>query len=210
LKVSVVVPVLNEAELLKGCLDSIMLQSRVPDEVLVGIDAKTTDNSGLIAESHPVVSKVVYGVADTYPIQKVLCWMAEGDVIVNLDGDTWFVSPNWIEKAVQHLSDPNVHLVTGWIQPHTSNLINELICSFQNNSPLYLSGCSSAFKKTSLQKLTLNGYSEIPLHSFKALGKVVKDPELKVKTRIPTREQIQFFKGLGFMFTGIRLLGLRR
>ena len=204
-KISVIVPVLNEEFLLQGCLDSLAVQSRLPDEVLVGIDAKTTDRSGEVAEAHPIVSRVVYGKKDTYSIQRVLCEEVSGNLIVNCDADT-FLSSNWIEKAEQWLTNSKVHLVTGFIKPHIPNFINNLICNFQNGNPLYLSGCSSAFRKESLRKLTLDSYPEIPLYNFKALGIVVKDPELIAQTRIPTKAQLRYFREASFITSTLLML----
>lgn len=205
MSISVIAPVFNEQELLKASLDSIANQTLVPQEVLVGIDAKTTDRSGDVAEAHPIVSRVIYGAMDTYSVQRLLLSEAQGDVVVNVDGDS-FISSNWIERAVEHLMNPEVSLVTGFIKPREENLINNFICNFQNSSPLYLSGCTSAFRKADLNRLTLDSFLEIPLWKFKVIGTVVKDPTIYAVTRIPTREQLKVIRETGFV--GWTLLSL--
>ena len=190
MRVSVIIPVLNEEKWLKGCLDHIASQTYPPDEVLVGIDRKTTDKSAEIAEAHPIVSRVIYEAMDTFPVQHQLVLSATGDIIVNCDGDT-YLSENWIELGIETLK-PDVSLVGGYIRPHNPNPLTLFIAWFNNNiNPLYFPGCSAMFRREDYLKLKLeNRYAEIPWFRFRELGKIVKNPEMIASTRLPTHRQV--------------------
>ena len=53
--VTVIIPVYNREEYLRAALDSVFLQTRLPDEVIV-VDDGSTDNTPAVAESYPEVT----------------------------------------------------------------------------------------------------------------------------------------------------------
>ena len=204
-RVSVIVPVYNEAPYLRWCLDSIMAQTRRPDEVLVLVDEKTTDGSLSIASGHPLRPQVLLGLKDTFTLQHRGVLKASGDIVVNVDGDT-YIAPDWIERALVFLSNPSVVLVTGHIAPHIQNATNEWICAYQNGNSGYLSGCSSAMRKSDYLRLCdmLGGPRNIEFayYPFEKLGDVVKSPAMLAETDIPTTKQKLLFLGAGGALAG--------
>ena len=53
--VTVIIPVYNREDYLRAALDSVFLQTRLPDEVIV-VDDGSTDNTPAVAESYPEVT----------------------------------------------------------------------------------------------------------------------------------------------------------
>jgi glycosyltransferase involved in cell wall biosynthesis len=108
MKVSVIIPVRNGALFLGRCLDSVLSQTRPPEEVLV-IDDGSTDGSGTIARAY--ARSVVLlsqnqqgpGVARNLGFDR-----SSGDVIAFLDADDWW-EPHKLRRQVEYLEQrPNV------------------------------------------------------------------------------------------------------
>src|SRR4051794_22521498 len=90
MRISVVVPVLNGARFLRQSLDSVVSQTRQPDEVIV-VDGGSTDGSQAIATSYPNVRLIAQagatGFAGGYDEGFAA---ATGDVVAPLDSDDWW------------------------------------------------------------------------------------------------------------------------
>lgn len=205
MRVSVIIPTCNEAAYLRKCLDSIAAQTRLPDEVLVLIDEKTTDESESIASGHPLRPRIIHGFRDTFTLQHRGVLEATGDIVVNVDADT-YLSPDWIEKAVEWLRNSEISLVTGYISPHVHSRVNDWICSYQNGNSGYVSGCSSAMRKGDYLRLCemLGGPQNIEFayYPFHEIGTVIKDGSLQAETDIPTSKQKMLFLGAGLLTGG--------
>ena len=108
--VSVVVPVLDDAEHLRRCLDALANQSVRPDEVVV-VDNGSRDDSAAVARAAgaTVLTEPVRGIARASARGYD---HATGDVIVRLDADS-VPPPGWIADALRLLADPDVVAVTG-------------------------------------------------------------------------------------------------
>lgn len=111
LTVSVVIPVLNDAEMLRHCLAAIELQTRPADHIVV-VDNASTDDSAQVAERFgaKVVREPQVGVMaatargfDTAP----------GDVLARVDADSR-PPPDWLARVVRHFErDRDLVAVTG-------------------------------------------------------------------------------------------------
>lgn len=108
--VSVVVPVLDDAALLRRCLDALAVQTVPADEVVV-VDNGSTDDSASVARAAGavVVTERTTGIARASARGYD---QATGDVIVRLDADS-VPPPGWIAEALRILQDPSVVAVTG-------------------------------------------------------------------------------------------------
>lgn len=112
MKVSIVIPVYNEAEHLRACLEAISRQVVPADEVIV-VDNNSTDSTILIAESFSFVTVlherrqgVVYARDRGFNA-------ATGDIIGRIDADT-LISPDWIAMLRSlYNEDPDLAAVTG-------------------------------------------------------------------------------------------------
>ncbi|ROP74999.1 glycosyltransferase family 2 protein [Curtobacterium sp. PhB115] len=113
--VSVVVPVLDDAEHLRRCLAALAVQTTPPDQVVV-VDNGSTDDSAAVAHAAGalVLTERVRGIARASARGYD---RATGDVIVRLDADS-APPPGWIADAVRLLADPSVVAVTGPGRPH--------------------------------------------------------------------------------------------
>lgn len=110
LRVSVVIPVKDDAEHLRVCLAALAAQTVRPLEVIV-VDNGSGDDSASVAVAGgaSVVSEHAPGIAAAASTGYD---SALGDVIARLDADSEPPS-DWIERIVADLADPSVHAVTG-------------------------------------------------------------------------------------------------
>lgn len=111
LRVSVVIPVRDDASMLEVCLAALAAQHRPADEIVV-VDNGSSDDSAEIAIAHGarVVTEPVPGIprasAAGYDV-------ATGDVIARLDADSR-PAPDWIERIEQRFIErPNLDFITG-------------------------------------------------------------------------------------------------
>jgi len=98
LSISIVIPVYNEENQIKGCLDSIMSQTIMPDEIIV-VDNNCRDKTIVIAKKYPLVRVVEEknqgrGYARTTGFNAV-----KSDIAGRIDADSR-LEPNWVETAL--------------------------------------------------------------------------------------------------------------
>ncbi|WP_010541103.1 glycosyltransferase family 2 protein [Dietzia alimentaria] len=111
MRISVVVPVLDDALELAGCLDALRLQTRPPDEVVV-VDNGCTDTSPAVAleAGARVVTEPVRGIPSAAATGYDA---ATGDVIARLDADSR-PSADWLERIEAAFArDPELVALTG-------------------------------------------------------------------------------------------------
>lgn len=99
LSISIVIPVFNEEQQIKGCLDFISVQSVSPTEVII-VDNNCTDKTIEIALAYPFVRVIVEsrqgrGFARTAGFNSV-----KSDIIGRIDADSR-INFDWVETAVQ-------------------------------------------------------------------------------------------------------------
>lgn len=108
--VTVVVPVLDDAEHLRACLAAVSRQTRPADEVVV-VDNGSTDDSVRVAldAGARVLHEPLRGIASAASTGYDA---ATGDVVARIDADT-IVPDDWLERALPWFDDPLVTAVTG-------------------------------------------------------------------------------------------------
>ncbi|MDM7893125.1 glycosyltransferase family 2 protein [Curtobacterium caseinilyticum] len=133
--VSVVVPVLDDADHLARCLAALAVQTTPADEVLV-VDNGSTDDSAAVARAagatvlHEPVRGIARASARGYD-------HASGDVIVRLDADS--VPPSgWIADAVRLLDGPGVVAVTGPGRPRDGGAVVRRVWSLLYMGPYFV------------------------------------------------------------------------
>jgi glycosyltransferase involved in cell wall biosynthesis len=109
--VSVVIPVKDDAVLLRRCLRALSLQTRRPDEIVV-VDNRSTDDSAAVAEA--AGARVVRCDRPGIPAAASAGYdAADGDLILRLDADC-VPGAGWIETMVDAFEERSgVAAVTG-------------------------------------------------------------------------------------------------
>ncbi|MDP4334552.1 glycosyltransferase family 2 protein [Curtobacterium sp. A7_M15] len=108
--VTVVVPVLDDADQLRRCLEAVARQTRLPDEVVV-VDNGSSDDSAAVASQagarvlHEPVRAIAAAASRGYDA-------ATSTLIARLDSDSC-PGPDWLERALRHFDDDRVVAVTG-------------------------------------------------------------------------------------------------
>lgn len=111
MKVSIVIPVYNEAESLAACLEAIAAQSVTPYEVLV-VDNNSTDDSVAVAASFDFVRVVHESRQGVVHARTTGFDLATGGVIARIDADS-IVAPDWIASIIKVFEESDVDAVSG-------------------------------------------------------------------------------------------------
>lgn len=111
MKISIVIPVYNEADRLADCLNSIALQSHMPDEVIV-VDNNSTDGSALVAESFDFVNLIKEPRQGVVHARNSGFNAAHGGLIGRIDADT-VLPPDWVENALNIMAETDADAVSG-------------------------------------------------------------------------------------------------
>lgn len=111
LKVSLVIPVYNEASQLGACLSAIAAQTAVPYEVIV-VDNNSTDGTAAIAAAFGFVKLLREPKQGVVHARNRGFDAARGDIIGRIDADT-LLPPDWIESARAVFADQAVDAVSG-------------------------------------------------------------------------------------------------
>ncbi len=114
--VSVVIPVYNDAESLKRCLNALQNQTypRKRYEVIV-VDNGSDEKLGIVADKYKQVVLTSESEPGSYAARNTGITMAKGKIIAFTDSDC-IPSRNWIEKGVSHmLQQSDCDIVAGKI-----------------------------------------------------------------------------------------------
>lgn len=120
--VSLIATVKNEGEALRPLLDSIIDQTRPPDEVLI-CDGGSTDSTLAVLEEYrrwlPLQIIVTPGTNISQGRNRAI-EAAGGDIIASTDAGVT-LSPTWLEDLTAPFSEPSVQVVSGWFEadPYT-------------------------------------------------------------------------------------------
>lgn len=110
-RVSVVIPVKDDAAELARCLDALRAQRRRPDEIVV-VDNESHDDTAAVARSRGAV--VVRCAVAGIPAASAAGYdAATGDVILRLDADC-VASRDWVQRVLAELSErPDIVALSG-------------------------------------------------------------------------------------------------
>jgi glycosyltransferase involved in cell wall biosynthesis len=116
LRVSVVIPVYNEAGRISACLESIARQTVKPFEVIV-VDNNSTDNTAEIAALFPFVHVITAKRQGVIHARNRGFNAARGDIIGRIDADTR-LPDNWIATVGKLFDDTDIDAVSGSVSYH--------------------------------------------------------------------------------------------
>lgn len=108
--ISVVVPAYNEEDYIEKCLQSLMNQEEMPDEIIV-VNNNSTDRTEEIVKKYPVIL-VTEKKKGTIAARNKGFDLAKGTIIARTDADT-IVPPDWIKKIKQHFKDTKLIALSG-------------------------------------------------------------------------------------------------
>lgn len=194
MKISIVIPVYNEAEGLGRCLEAVSRQTTKPHQVIV-VDNNSTDNTAAIAEQYPFVTLITEPRQGVVHARTAGFDLASGDVIARIDGDS--LLPNdWLDNVAAIFTDPKIDAVSGvalYYEIAGTNLINAGDLFFRRRlsknlgQHMYLWGANMAMRRGAwtqvnaslCQKGDQHEDFDVAIH-LQAMGrKVVFDERLK-------------------------------
>jgi glycosyltransferase involved in cell wall biosynthesis len=162
MKISLITTVLNEEKTIRKLLDSICIQTLLPDEVIV-VDGGSTDNTVSKIKSHKIsksklnlsvlVKKGNRSVGRNTAVKKAL-----GEIIVCTDsGNT--LDKNWVENITKPFKNKKIDVVAGYYRGIAKNIFQKCLIPYALVMPDRLdpknflpAGRSIAFKKTIWKK----------------------------------------------------------
>jgi glycosyltransferase involved in cell wall biosynthesis len=96
MKISVLIPAYNAEATIKATLDSVLTQSRAPDQIIVLDDGSTDNTASLVGDYQPKVTLFRQRNAGVASARNKLCELAGGDFLAFLDADdVW--NPTYLE-----------------------------------------------------------------------------------------------------------------
>jgi glycosyltransferase involved in cell wall biosynthesis len=162
MKISLVIPVYNEAENLRACLMAVAAQTKLPHQVIV-VDNNSTDGTTLIAEDFSFVTLIKepkQGVvhARTRGFDK-----ANGDIIARIDADS-IIPEHWLETVEKIFSDKTIDAVNGvalYYGVAAANLVDSidlfvrrrLSTALKRQNNMYLWGANMAMRRECWQEV---------------------------------------------------------
>lgn len=122
MKVTIIATVKNEGEALRPLLDSIIDQTRHPDEVVI-CDGGSTDDTLAILDEYSQwlpLRVIVEPGSNISRGRNAAIAAATGDVIAGTDAGV-VLSPHWLEELIAPFADDTVQVVSGWFEadPYT-------------------------------------------------------------------------------------------
>lgn len=194
LSVSIVIPVFNEEDYIKDCLDSIQRQSRKPDEVIV-VDNGSTDKTLEIVKKYSFVKLIHEKKRSVLYARSTGFNTAKSDIIGRIDADT-ILETDWVEQLHRIFQDATVAGVTGPLQFYDMPFApqNYLVDHFFKG-PLYkldknfpfLFGTNMAITKKAwhlvrpelCDRKDINEDADIAIHLYKHQQKLIYDVKLR-------------------------------
>jgi glycosyltransferase involved in cell wall biosynthesis len=159
MKITIVIPVYNEADQLHACLTAIARQEIPPSEVIV-VDNNSTDSSVRIASSYSFVTLIKQKRQGVVYARNIAFDQAKGDIIGRIDADT-ILPTNWTIRVSEIFSDQCIDAVSGSVSYHDlpcKDFFSKLDLYFRARiasgmkEEVFLFGSNMAIRKSAWQK----------------------------------------------------------
>ncbi len=198
MRVSVVIPVFNEAGMIGPCLDALLRQTVAPDELVV-VDNNSTDAT--VAALAPYGDQVRLVREPRQGVQHARTAgfdAATGDVLGRIDADTR-VGPRWVEGLHTVFADPAIGAATGPVSYYDMRLprlvgagdrLLRWICARTPDGLDWLYGANMAVRAGAWRTVrnavchdpALHEDLDLGIHLYAAGRRIVYAPELAAGT----------------------------
>lgn len=169
-KVTLITTVKNEERSIESFLESIKLQTRKPDEVVIA-DGGSTDNTLNIiqklkfrSQSFRSKFKVIYRRGNRSVGRNAAIQVSSGNIIAVTDAGC-ILDKYWLEQITKPFSDKTIDVVAGFYKPLTTSIFQKCLSTYTCTMPDKLdkdtflpSSRSIAFRKNAWKKV--KGYPE--------------------------------------------------
>ena len=197
LAVSIVIPVFNDENYIKNCLDAVKKQIVKPDEVII-VDNNCTDNSIKKAKEYDFVKVVKETKQGVLFARSKGFNVAQGDVIGRVDADTR-MNKDWVKQLHAIFKDDSVAAVTGPLyffdmpfSPHNiflDHMFKGPLHKYDKKFP-FLAGNNMAIRKTAwnfvktdeCKDKTIHEDIDLAIHLHINNYKVIYDNRLRAGT----------------------------
>lgn len=163
LSVSLVVTVLNEESTIEVFVDSIMRQTKKPDEVII-VDGGSTDKTITILKTYKKKIKIIKLKGNRSVGRNIGITKAKGKIILVSDSGC-LLDKDWVKNITVPFRDKNVDVVSGFYKPITKTVFQKCLACYTcvmkdkvDKRNFLPSSRSIAFKKSAWQKV--GGYPE--------------------------------------------------
>jgi glycosyltransferase involved in cell wall biosynthesis len=176
-RVSIVIPVYNEATHLAACLRAISLQTVAPFEVIV-VDNNSTDETVAVAERFTGVRLIKQPRQGVVYARNIGFDAARGEIIGRIDADT-IIDPDWVDNIGLIMNDKSVDAVSGSVyyydvtSPKISGMIDlffRQILARQMGDEVFLYGANMAVRREVWKLVRHELCSESGIHEDFDLG----------------------------------------
>lgn len=132
MKISVIIPALNEERTIEECLKSVSEQTCRDFDIIL-IDPGSTDATAKIAKNY--TDKIIHThTLSPGPARNLGVRNSDAEIVAFTDADT-VVPENWLEIIAKNFSDPRVVAVGGIFKPLNPRLLDKIM--FKINSDLW-------------------------------------------------------------------------
>ena len=125
MRVSLILTVLNEGESIRGVLDSLAAQTRLPDEVVIA-DGGSRDNTVALLKDYAATGRLPLRVIETPGAnisqgRNAAIRQTTGEIVAATDAGVR-CAPDWLEKLTAPFADSQTRVVAGFFHPDARNV----------------------------------------------------------------------------------------
>ena len=224
MRVSVIIGSYRPGVCLYRCIKSLTKQTKLPDEIIIGVDS-IQDVKSFPTESEIPCKFVASGKTGVSSARNAACQQATGDILAFIDDDAT-AEPDWIQQIHHVFEDPTISCVGGpvipvfergsipeqwyWIIGCTGNS-KRPICSnmaIRNNDFIFLGGFPENLGRIK-RNLTIGEETELILNLEKLNKKILWEPNMVVhhwcpshRTQLPYILSRAYKEGIGKAIIG--------
>jgi cellulose synthase/poly-beta-1,6-N-acetylglucosamine synthase-like glycosyltransferase len=159
-KISILIPAYNEEKSIWKCINSCLIQTRKPDEIIVVNDGSTDQTLNILKTflGKITIVDLKKNTGNKSKAQEIGLRFVKGDIFISTDGDT-VLNRNFVKRIEESFEDKEVTAVCGYVESNKCNWItNVREINYLIGQTIYkkaqsyvgalfvLVGCGSAFR----------------------------------------------------------------